>query len=88
MERRSTSQHKLYTCRTRTKDILHTMQFLGHKRIENTLRYIQLEQTLYTESDDYICKIADNVKEVKELIETGFDYICEYQDKKLFKKRK
>ncbi len=72
----------------RTKDILHVMQFLGHKRIENTLRYIQLEQMLYKESDDYICKVANNVKEAKDLIETGFDHICEYQDKKLFKKPK
>lgn len=72
----------------RTKDILHVMQFLGHKRIEKTLRHIQLEQMLYKESDDYICKVANNVKEAKGLIETGFEYICEYEDKRLFRKLK
>lgn len=72
----------------RTKDILHVMQFLGHKRIENTLRYIQLEQMLYKESDDCICKVANSVKEAKGLIETGFEYICEYEDKRLFRKLK
>ena len=72
----------------RTKDILHMMQFLGYKRIENTLRYIQLEQMLYKESDDYTCKAANNVKEAKGLIETGFEYICEYEDKRLFRKLK
>ena len=43
---------------------------------------------IYKESDDYICKIANNVNEAKELIETGFEYICEYEDKRLFRKPK
>jgi len=35
-----------------------TMRFLGHKKVENTIRYIQLEHIPYKESDDYICKIS------------------------------
>jgi hypothetical protein len=64
------------------------MRFLGHRKIENTLLYIQLEQMLYKESDDYVCKIANNVNEAKEFIETGFEYVCEYEGKRLFRKPK
>lgn len=43
---------------------------------------------LYKESDDYTCKVTNNVKEAKGLIETGFEYICDYKDKRLFRKLK
>jgi len=69
----------------RTKDILHVMRLLGHKNIKNTLIYTQL---VTFENDDFICKAAANVKEATELIEAGFDYVCEMADVKLFRKRK
>jgi hypothetical protein len=34
------------------------------------------------------CKTAETVKEAKELIEAGFEYVCEIDGLKLFKKRK
>ena len=72
-----------------TKDILYVMQFLGHKNIKNTLKYIQLEEALFKEqNEEFICKIAKTIEEAKELIELGFEYVCEIQDAKLFRKRK
>lgn len=58
-----------------------TLRFLGHKQVENTMRYIQLEQMAFKDSGDYICETANGVEEAKELIETGFEYVCEFQDK-------
>ena len=69
----------------KTKDILHVMRMLGHKNIKNTLIYTQL---VTFEDDDFICKTAENVKEAKELIEAGYDYVTEMDGLKLFKKRK
>jgi len=69
----------------KTKDILYVMQFLGHKNIKNTLIYTQL---VSFENDEYICKAATNVKEATELIEAGFEYICDVEGVKLFRKRK
>lgn len=43
-----------------TKDILHVMQLLGHKNVQNTLVYTHL---VNFESDDYVCKVAKTVKE-------------------------
>ncbi|MEM3360659.1 MAG: tyrosine-type recombinase/integrase [Candidatus Bathyarchaeia archaeon] len=70
----------------KTKDILHVMQLLGHKNIKNTLIYTQLVQNI-TE-DEYICKTAKTLEEAKQLIEAGFEYVCEIDNCKLFKKRK
>ena len=69
----------------RTKDILYVMRLLGHKNIKNTLIYTQL---VTFQNDDYICKVASNLKEASELIEAGYEYVCEMDNQKLFRKRK
>ena len=72
-----------------TKDILYVMKFLGHRNIKNTLIYIQLEEAIFKEKDDeFICKVAKTVEEAKVLIEAGFNYVCEFDGVKLFRKRK
>jgi hypothetical protein len=38
--------------------------------------------------DDYAYKAAANVKEATGLIETGYEYICEMERVKLFRKHK
>ncbi len=69
----------------KTKDILHVMRLLGHKNIKNTLIYTQL---VTFQNDDYTCKVAANIKEAAELIEAGYEYVCEMDNQKLFRKRK
>jgi integrase len=69
-----------------TKDILHVMQVLGHKRIQNTLKYTQLVSCEAV--DAYICKVAETKEEISGLIEAGFEYICENNGLKFFRKRK
>jgi integrase len=74
-----------------TKDLLHTMAFLGHKKSDTTLLYIQLDQKLFKQSDDsFTTKIAHNVNEAAALVEVGFEYVTgEYSDGgKLFRKPK
>jgi len=70
----------------KTKDILHVMKMLGHRRIENTLIYTQLIQD--GKEDDYHSATANTSEEAKALIETGFEYICTYKEVMLFRKRK
>jgi len=69
----------------KTKDILHVMQFLGHKNITNTLKYTQL---VNFQSDDYVCKAAKTLTEATQFIEAGFEYVTEMENVKLFRKRK
>jgi integrase len=69
----------------RTKDILLTKEQMGHSRIETTLIYTKL---IRFESEDYMCRVAKSVAEAAALIESGFDFVCEMEDAKLFKKPK
>jgi len=59
-------------CYHKTKDIIFTMRFLGHKNIKNTLRYVHL---VNFDKEDYICKAAVSAEEAKGLIEQGFEYV-------------
>ena len=69
----------------KTKDILHVMRMLGHKNIKNTLVYTQL---IEFKDDEYTCKVAKSVEEASSLIEAGFEYVCDFDGNKLFRKRK
>jgi integrase len=69
----------------KTKDILHVKQQLGHKRLENTLIYTHLVDF---KSDEWVCKVAETVKEASQLIEAGFEYVTEMDGLKLFRKSK
>jgi len=70
----------------RTKDILHVMNVLGHKRIENTLKYTHLVDV---EDDKYVSRVAQNTAEACTLVDAGFEYVTgEYDDGgKIFRKR-
>jgi hypothetical protein len=53
------------------------------------MTYINIEQSTFTsQSDEWTCKVATNVKEAADLIEAGFEYITEIDGTKLFRKRK
>ena len=39
-------------------------------------------------SDEFVCKVATTVEEVCKLVEAGFEYICDINDAKVFRKRK
>jgi hypothetical protein len=58
---------------------------LGHKSIVSTDYYVQLVDF---GSDDFTCQSAKTVAEAQKLIEAGFEYVCEMEDVKLFRKRK
>jgi integrase len=69
----------------KTKDILHVMHVLGHRNIKNTLIYTHL---VNFKEDDYVAKVAHTEKEVCELIEAGYQFVCDYKGDKIFRKRK
>jgi hypothetical protein len=69
----------------KTKDILHVMRLLDHKNINNTLVYTQL---IDFRDNEYVSKVAKNVEETCKLIEAGFEYVCDIDAVKIFRKRK
>jgi len=72
-----------------TKDVVYVKQFLGHRVINNTMLYIQLEKALFDPSaDQFTCKIAGTEEEIKQLIEAGFEYVIQNGGLAYFRKRK
>jgi len=70
----------------KTKDILHVKQLLGHRNINSTLIYTQL---INFEKDEYHSATAKTVEEARQLIESGFEYVCTTPENiMLFRNRK
>ena len=69
----------------KTKDILLVKEKLGHKRLENTLIYTHL---INFRDEEYTVKAVSSVNDACKLIESGFEYVTEMEDIKLFRKRK
>jgi len=73
-----------------TKDILYVKEFLGHKRLDSTLVYINIESALFYKGkpEEFHVKIAQTPEEIKGLLEVGFEYVCEKDSLLFFRKRK
>ena len=71
----------------KTRDILYVKQLLGHKQIKNTEVYTHL---INFERDDYHVAFAKTLKEEKELIEAGFEFVrySEKDEIAIYRKRK
>lgn len=69
----------------RTKDILYVKELLGHKNIQNTLVYTHL---VSWENDDYTVRVGSTIEECTKLLEAGFEYVTDFEEKKLFRKKK
>lgn len=73
----------------KTHDIMHVKSVLGHKCIQSTMLYINLEQAVFaTENDEFHVKVAETLQEACKLLEAGFEYVTDMDGMKLFRKRK
>lgn len=72
-----------------TKNILLVQKEMGHRSINSTMQYIDLEKAVYGESDedDWICEFSESAEEAKALIEQGFEYIGDIHGKATWRKR-
>ena len=68
-----------------TRDILLVKKLLGHKRIENTLKYTQL---IEFRDDEFDVATATTVEETKTIVAAGFDYVTDMNGIKIFRKPK
>lgn len=73
-----------------TKDILLVQQFLGHKAIDNTQLYIQLDKQLFQSvpEDTFIIRAVNTLEEATKLGEVGFEPFMVIQGVQLMRKRK
>jgi hypothetical protein len=73
-----------------TKDIMHVKEFLGHREIDNTMLYIQLDRSLFKNlpDDSFIIRAAQTKEEAVKLGEVGFEPFVVMEGVQLFRKRK
>lgn len=73
----------------KTKDPWHVKKVLGHKSLQSTEVYINIEQAIFlTESEEFHVKVAEKPEEIKALLEVGFEYVCQRDGLMFFRKRK
>jgi len=73
----------------KTKDPWHVKRVLGHKSLQSTEIYINIEQALFEEApEEFHVKVAEKPEEIKALLEVGFEYVCEKGGLMYFRKRK
>jgi integrase len=72
----------------RTKDIIHVRQTLGYKKIKNTLVYVHLAEELFKDQQESVSKVAKTEKDACALVDAGFEYVCDFDEHKIFRKKK
>ena len=70
----------------KTKDIIYVKERLGHRSVNTTEIYTHLIDA--KEDDGYHSATAKTVEEALKLIDSGFEYVTDMDDVKLFRKRK
>lgn len=66
-------------------NVLTVKKLLGHKRIENTMKYIGM---IHFKDDEYEVTTATTVEEAKQVLTAGFDYVTEKNGIMLFRRPK
>lgn len=69
----------------KTRDILHVKEILGHKFLNNTMLYTQL---ISFKDNQFTVNVAHSEEEACKLVEAGFEYVCDFNLNKIFRKRK
>lgn len=72
-----------------THDIILVKEFLGHKTLNTTLLYVQIEKALFrNQPENFHVKAAKEPEEIQALLEVGFEFICQKGELMFFRKRK
>ncbi len=73
-----------------TKDIIHVKTILGHRTINNTMKYINIEKALFLQdTDEWLTTVTHNINEETRAIEAGFQLVRAINETTaIYKKRK
>src|SRR5665648_275523 len=68
---------KATTLYHRTKDPLYVRDFLGHKSMKNTERYVNIERKMFADygSDEFTVKVTSKQEEATAYLEQGFEWV-------------
>ena len=66
-------------------NVLTVKKLLGHKRIENTMKYISM---IHFKDDQFEVTTATNIEEAKKVLSAGFEYVTQKYGIMLFRRPK
>ncbi|MGB9914441.1 MAG: tyrosine-type recombinase/integrase [Candidatus Bathyarchaeales archaeon] len=74
----------------KTKDPLYVRDFLGHKSMKNTEKYVNIERKIFADygNEEFTVKVAQTPQELVMLLEQGFEYVCQKDNLIFLRKRK
>jgi len=73
----------------KTKDVMHVKELLGHRKLDTTLMYIQIAETLFQhEPDAFTIKVAKTQEEITAHLQVGFEWVGEKDGLVFLRKRK
>jgi len=72
-----------------TRDPYYVKDLLGHKSLSSTEIYINIERAMFEPTgDEFTVRVAEKAEEIKTLLETGFEYVCQKDSLVFLRKRK
>lgn len=72
-----------------TKDVMHVKELLGHRKLDTTLMYIQIAETIFQhEPDAFTVKVAKTEEETTAHLQVGFEWVGEKDGLVFLRKRK
>ena len=72
------------------RDPFYVQEFAGHRDIKSTMLYIHLEKQLYQKgaAEEFHVATAKTVEDASKLVASGWEFVHEYQEVMIYRKRK
>ena len=71
-----------------TKSLAHVMVILGHKSWSSAQLYVGLAEATAAGSEEYVTAVATTLDQALKLIESGFEYVHDWENAKVYRKLK
>lgn len=72
----------------KTQNAVHTAYVLGHRNLKNTQVYIDIQEVLNDQTDEFNTAIAKTIEEACKLVADGWTHVLTIDGVQIFKKRK
>ena len=72
------------------RDPFYVQEFAGHRDIKSTMLYIHLEKQIYQKgaAEEFHVATAKTVEDASKLVASGWEFVHEYQEVMIYRKRK
>jgi len=73
---------------SQTKDLLYVQSQLGHRSISSTMVYVHLINGFESDPDEWLVKVCENLEDYVKYLSEGYQYISDWNQLKIIRKKK